>query len=849
MGRTRQRSLWRQRALVNGLGWSLGTTPDGGPGPVAVITPDSSILPTYYTAGNGYFPTSNTQNSYTGLSTYEGYEGHCVFFDGWQSTPDAYYRWDFGAGTETDEGGRYFVGVNAAHCFESAGVYDVVLTVTNQFGMTATDTVTVTIHAAGAGHTSMNVGTVNIPVTGTYALTTYYVDAVSGSDANDGKSEGAAWRTLAKVFAAIYKNNASAVSTWPVKPGDRILFKAGQTFNFSAAFSGGGYNFPAGITFGRYGAGANPLWQWVTPVGCLPWAPGTSYSVGDYFIAPSSAGYACRKVLQAYTSGAAYGDTETYGNNTGVILLPGFGLGFVGIFDTEINFWDSGGQSGVSSLGNFVSNVRNFALVRSTVRNQMNTVIGAGDNDGTPYTTETYGISSISSTYNQYDVSTWSVVLGFYGTFIGFALINNTFDKSGNHINYLTGVKHTVICDNVMSRPAFGRTAMRICGHHSVENGAHYNYVARNKFIGWIDPQSVDIFSGANGGGAHNGGGTRYNYSLVTFSPNGGTGMLTEDSIFEDNIITNYEVGLQLMNCKNIKVRNNLFVTPDVSTSTRDISIAGANNGLQMRPIDGLQIVNNTFARTGASPTGTIRPNIWFGDSTTTGGASTGGLHANVEIRNNLSVSRAGYNTALIEYQNAAQIAATTEDNNLLDSSGTYWAVVEGANVDFTTFKATYSKDNSSLKTAAGVVAPSSGVSHAPGYPDSAASNVAEADAYLAAYQLSSSSIAIDAGVTATNTWRDHLGVARPVGSGSDIGAFEYPTIVIPAVTGVLLEAAAGYLLLENADTLLVESGAAMETTDMSEATALTGSELIPVVQGGSTLSISVNDLKTFIEV
>jgi hypothetical protein len=530
-----------------------------------------------------------------------------------------------------------------------------------------------------------------------------------------------------------------------------------------------------------------------------------------------------------------------------MLFGSGFGLGFVGFFDIELNFWDSTNSSCIWCLAWLIDHARNFALVRSKVRNPVNGTIQAGDNDGTPYTIETYGVFSISSEFNQYEVSTHSVVLGFYGTFIGLAILNSVQDKSGNHINYLTGVKHTAICDNVMSRPAFGRTALRICGHGSVANGGHYNYVARNYFAGWIDDQSADIMAGANGGGAHNGGGTRYNYTLVTFSPNGATNMYTEDNIFEDNVLTNYEIGLQLMNCKNTKVRNCLFATPDGSSSTIDIHIAGANNGLQMRPIDGLQIVDNTFSRVGASPNGAIKPNIYFGDSTGSGGASTGGLHTNVEIRGNLSVSKAGYNTVFIEYQNAAQIAVTIEDNNLLDTPGAYWAIVEGANKDFATFKTTYSKDTSSLKTTAGVVTPSSGVSHASGYPNSLAANIAEVAAYLAAFQLSPSSVAIDAGTTATNVWKDKLGVTRPVGTNSDIGAFEYPTIVTPAVAGFLLEGLNGYLLAEDGGKILVESGAASTIHAEPMAGPLTGSEIIVINQGGITSHVMLNDFVTYL--
>lgn len=78
--------------------------------------------------------------------------------------------------------------------------------------------------------------------------TTYYVSP-TGSDSNDGKSQGAAWQTITKV-------NASTFGA-----GDRILFQGGQTF--SGALSMGTANWSGSsvpnatypVTFGSYGAG------------------------------------------------------------------------------------------------------------------------------------------------------------------------------------------------------------------------------------------------------------------------------------------------------------------------------------------------------------------------------------------------------------------------------------------------------------------------------------------------------------------------------------------------------------------------------------------------------------------
>jgi hypothetical protein len=76
--------------------------------------------------------------------------------------------------------------------------------------------------------------------------TTYYVDAVAGSDANAGTSPGAAWKTLAKLNATTFG------------PGDQILFHTGQSWAGQLKPKGSG---AAGnpIVISNYGGGALPI--------------------------------------------------------------------------------------------------------------------------------------------------------------------------------------------------------------------------------------------------------------------------------------------------------------------------------------------------------------------------------------------------------------------------------------------------------------------------------------------------------------------------------------------------------------------------------------------------------------
>ncbi|WP_214322475.1 discoidin domain-containing protein [Nonomuraea sediminis] len=78
------------------------------------------------------------------------------------------------------------------------------------------------------------------------AGTTYYVDAVAGSDANSGTSSASAWQSLAKA------------SQLTLGPGDRLLFRAGQRWSGQLTVRGAGTaGSPAFV--GAYGTGAKPI--------------------------------------------------------------------------------------------------------------------------------------------------------------------------------------------------------------------------------------------------------------------------------------------------------------------------------------------------------------------------------------------------------------------------------------------------------------------------------------------------------------------------------------------------------------------------------------------------------------
>lgn len=99
--------------------------------------------------------------------------------------------------------------------------------------------------------------------------TTYYVDAISGSDNNSGTSEAQAWKTVNKVNSV--KSDFIG--------GDVIAFKRNQTFNGSLSLSGldGSSGNPILVT--SFGIGEKPILSTLTSV---TWSDWTQVSTNIY---------------------------------------------------------------------------------------------------------------------------------------------------------------------------------------------------------------------------------------------------------------------------------------------------------------------------------------------------------------------------------------------------------------------------------------------------------------------------------------------------------------------------------------------------------------------------------------
>jgi|SRR3989344_4057930 len=75
---------------------------------------------------------------------------------------------------------------------------------------------------------------------------TYYINATSGNNNNDGLSEATAWQTINKVNSSNFN------------PGDSILFKRGEVWRETLTIPSSG-NSTNQIIFGSYGIGAKPI--------------------------------------------------------------------------------------------------------------------------------------------------------------------------------------------------------------------------------------------------------------------------------------------------------------------------------------------------------------------------------------------------------------------------------------------------------------------------------------------------------------------------------------------------------------------------------------------------------------
>lgn len=491
-------------------------------------------------------------------------------------------------------------------------------------------------------------------------------------------------------------------------PGDSILFRRGQTFEVEVDLVEPGHASTSfGYMFGAFGTGDKPLIQHT-------------------------------------------------GNNSGFLITHfGVGLGHFTMMDLEFNLTSPTGK--VGSLFTVLGDAENILFYRVDIRDFSQALMGNGNKLGNASGFFIVECTAVNSTWVQ-----------LWGLMSRYALIDSTFDKSKNHIAYLAYVDRGVIHGNTLSRPAFGRTALRVASRTDDFDFATNNvYISDNKLLGWIDPVT---------GGPQHADGTRYNWELVNLAPNGPWPQRMTDVVFEGNIVTNAETLITISDYDNLIIRNNLFLGKSTAVSPR---IKVGKPSFDKKPIRNLKIIGNTFAVEGTN----VGVNALIGINEYTGDPFDGvAQHQDIQIANNILYIPSRRSRAIFFEENNPQLlAAVQSDYNLIYTPGLSSQDViqiggnfQGGGQVFTldAWQSATGNDLNSLYADPQLVDLDG--------PD----NIYAGDVIDANLKLDETSPAIDAGGAIAFLPHDFDRLARPQGAGYDIGAYEQATALTVSIVG-----------------------------------------------------------------
>jgi hypothetical protein len=334
-----------------------------------------------------------------------GFAPFPIFLEGWKSTPfskSTKYEWDFGDGSyKTDA-------FNAAHVYTSPGTYTITLKVTNRQGEQSYAFTTVEVLAP---------------------TRTFYVDADAGSDANDGLTTDRAWRTADFVLGQMGKGKYG--------PGDRILFKRGQTFLLSNSITPPRWGYRCGYSFGAYGTGDRPIIKRANN--------GSTASILNF----ANTG-ACHIGFQSITFNGTSPDT----------LIKSSILRNIG-GSTNLLFLDCRFEDGYQHVGfNGPSEPGRERVVNGFVVNC------TGHNSGS---------------------------ISIYIKARRIAFLNSTWEYSAEQVVYGGWPDRLLMQGNRFAFPSFGKPALRISAASNNFNvPAEYICVQDGDYEGWIDPYIRD---------------------------------------------------------------------------------------------------------------------------------------------------------------------------------------------------------------------------------------------------------------------------------------------------------------------------------------------------------------------
>ena len=304
---------------------------------------------------------------------------------------------------------------------------------------------------------------------------TYYIDSAVGNDANDGLSPQTAWQTADKAFAG--------VAAKLYQPGDRILFKRSQTFEAQKSFTLGNVASHS-YSFSAYGDGAKPIIQYMGTSSNLTYLNGLTRRVGH--------------------------------------------IGFVDLNFEGLSNKSTATTQYFSQLIHLVGGNRNFLFLRVEGYDPYNSFISADGVPDSQYPSPyPHGLFIFDSIIANRQATAPFTSIQLYALADRLALVNSTLDQSGNHDAYLPYLNKALIYNNTFSRPACGRTALRLDGGDT-KRFTNNVAIVSNRFLGWRDNLSSISAGSGRAGGSHNcragSSGVRYNFSLVEIAPNGAYG-------------------------------------------------------------------------------------------------------------------------------------------------------------------------------------------------------------------------------------------------------------------------------------------------------------------------------------
>ncbi len=668
--------------------------------------------------------------SFPGTSLTDYYAPLPIFFQGLDSTPRediVSYDWDFGDNNSYQGNPNTFSGFNAAHVYEKPGNYIATLKVTDKLGKINTT------------------NSINITVKDRDGRK-FWVDANLGNDTWTGlckeketTSNCGPWKTATKAFKQMENwQYVSGITPRNYLPGDEIIFKRGQTFEISTS----------------------------TRI--------THYRGGYGYIFRADEGNGAKPVIQYTGTGTDH-----------LINQIGYDLGHIAFIDLIFNLRSPKNVSAGGLIYN-AGRTRNILLLRVEGNDPKNGFFTLQGSKGTDMT----GLFVFDSKIKNNAIYSNSNTLGYYyGS--NLAIINSTFDLAGNHVAYLAQVDKGVISGSTFSRPAYGRTALRL------SQKSNNVQISNNKFLGWIDPNSCSSL-GVSETCAHNGQGKNYNYQLVSLAPNDSTFQDINNIIFERNILTNCQNCLNIADANNITIKNNIIFTPD-KTPTSRIEIGAAGSINHSIPSRNIYIYGNTIVSGGTTNSNSETALIKIIDfvSSTPARPEYGSGHSNINIMNNILAYSEGSSGRFLRVSKLESLIPIKSDRNLyylpVSSSlkafqigycqliGGKWDCLNRKLLSINEWQNLNGKEVNSLLANPRLTSWPILISHQPGQPVSLDQAINEANSIALSVKPAFSSQALNFTINKYDhyLYNDFTGKIRPYNGALDLGAYQITANVI----------------------------------------------------------------------